>query len=221
MASFTKPVFALAMLVTSLSSNASADLYRHIDLLALSIDQKAQLLSRETRLYRNTPEYRHLVNDARDMARWADHLHDVAHRRGSLAHLQSDVRKLDALFRHLAGVVDRVERRASQGQGRIYGDTTHVCWLLDSIGADIQILCESIRALRNPGNRVRRVPDVRTPSLDPSVYQTPISSPLGYGGYSDVYRVPVGNPVHDVHRSQYRPRGITIGGGSSRFTIRF
>lgn len=198
MALFSKSLIALGMLVTTLSTSGFADTYRHIDGLALSIQRKARLLQRETVHYRHTPEYRHLLDDTRDLYRFATHLHEVAHHHGSLAHLESDVRQLDSKFHHLEAVFDRVENAAAHGHGHVDGHTAHVKALLRSIESSIHHLQDDIRSLRHPICNYPVVP------------VTP---------HHEVYR-----RGHHGHGPGYsnRPRGgISFGGGSTRFTINF
>ena len=122
MTTLSKICAVLGIAVTTWSTTAMADTYQHIDELALDIQKKSRQLISEARHYRHTPEYRHLVDDARDMYELAAHVHDLAHHHGSLAHLESDVAQLDAKFHHLESVFDRVERRAAHGHGHIHGD---------------------------------------------------------------------------------------------------
>lgn len=200
MALFTKFFAAFGLLVTLCSSSSFADTYSHIDELALSIQRQSLAIERECRHYRHTPEYRHLVTDAREIHELAEHMHEVAHHPGSLAHLESDLRELDSEFHHLESVFDRVEREATHGHGHIHGGTSHVRRLLNSMESSIHHLQEDVRSLRAPTHTWRRVEVSR-----PAVYVAPQSN--RWNGYNSHRRV--------------HGRGITIGGGSSRFSIRF
>lgn len=210
-------IIATFGLFAFICSSASANTYRHIDQLAQRIDRDAKRLVSESRHYRDTPEYGDLVADARDLCRLADHMHDVARHEGDLAHLEADLIQLDAMFRHLETVFDCIEERAARGYGRIHGNTAHVKRLLNSIADNIHHLYEDIQSLRRP---VCAVPPVaaRRP-----VYTTPPNT-WGYGSpshrYQSHYR---GSSHHSGYQGSYGApgRGITIGGGSSRFTIRF
>ena len=94
-----KLLAAASVFVVGLSGTASADTYHHIDDLANHIARQTRLLQHEISAhYRHTPEYSHLVHDTNDLARLADHMHEVAHHHGSLAHLESDLRRLDSSF---------------------------------------------------------------------------------------------------------------------------
>ncbi|QDV45678.1 hypothetical protein Enr13x_55570 [Stieleria neptunia] len=199
---FAKTFATFGLLAAFVSPSAFADTYRHIDDLASDIERKSRQIEKETRHYRHTPEYRHLVEDARDMRRLADHMHDVAHDHGSLAHLESDLQELDAKFHHLESVFDRVERRAFHGHGHVHGDTSHVKRLLNAIEDDIHHLQDDLRSLRAPAYDCPRELVSRPP-----IYSAP---PARH--WDD----------HRSHSSRYGyGRGITIGGGSSRFTIRW
>ena len=206
-----KTLVAFALGVATFCSSASADVYRDIDQLARNIERQSEQLIREVRQYRHTPAYRYLVEDAREMERCADHLHDVARDHGSLAHMESDLRTIEAKFRHFVWAIDRVERDAAYGHGQIHGDTSCIRRLLRSIEADIRHLQEYIRSLRTP--RCATNPDFGN---RPSIYGSPYSS--RWGGYSFGpqssgfgYGYGFGSPG----------RSISIGGGSSRLTFRF
>jgi len=149
--------FTMLASVTALgASNASADEYRHIDELALDIQAKAALLTNETVHYRHTSQYRHLVADAVALRRLAGHVHEIAHRRGSLAHLQADLRDLDATFHHVEGLVTAIERHAYRGRGgHVHGDTRHVRELLIAMEDCIHHMQDDVAALRRLERRRR------------------------------------------------------------------
>jgi hypothetical protein len=214
MATLSKTLAAFGLVLTTLSTSAFADTYHHIDELALSIAQQANLIVGESRHYRHTPEYRHIVADARELAQLADHLHELAHHHGSLTHMASDLAKLDSEFHHLESVFDRVEHHA--GYGHVHGRTSHVKGLLKSIEQSIHHLQEDLASLRTPIHSARPVVVNR-----PAVYTTPNNN---WGGYnSRPHNSGYGHGGHGNGAYGYgsRGRGISIGGGSSRFTIRF
>lgn len=210
----TKTTTTLGLLVlTAFAGTASANTYDHIDEMALRIERNSIRLVSAARLYRHTPEYRHLVSDARDMARLADHVHDLAHHRGSLVHLQSDLAALDRSFHHLVSVFERVEHAAAFGHGHIHGNTSHVRSLLTLIEIDLHHLQDDIQSLLAPAPCVTPPVAVRPPfGNQPNWY--------GHGANRwSGYRVPphssgFGHPAS-------RSRGFSIGGGSSRLTFRF
>lgn len=209
MATLPKICAAFGIIVTALSSSAVADTYHHIDELALSIQRQSRELICETRHYRHTPEYRHLVADTRDMYELAAHIHDLAHHHGSIEHLESDVAELDAKFHHLESVFDRVERRAAHGHGHVHGNTAHVKAALNSIEDSIHHLQDDLRSLRGSHRRVV----VRRPSYVAPKYDSWDRYRSGGWGH--------GHDVHDSHVYGSRGRSFSIGGGSSRFTFRF
>jgi hypothetical protein len=198
---FGPSLSALALALT-LTASVSADTYHHIDELALSIDRESKRLLQETRHYRHTPEYGHLVNDCRELSRLADHMHDVAHHHGSLSHLECDLRELDSMFHHLESLFDQIEWRAAHGHGHVHGHTGHVRQLLDSIEQSIHHLQDDVRQLRQPVH----------PIIDRPIHVSPHSG--HWGGYDPYWR---------GGSSRYRSSGfgISIGGGHSRFTLRF
>ncbi|QDT13915.1 hypothetical protein [Planctomycetes bacterium K23_9] len=211
---FTKTITTLGLLVlTAFASNASADTYHHIDELALQIERNSKRLISEVRHYRHTPEYSHLVSDARHMARLADHVHDLAHDHGSLTHLNSDLVELDRKFHHLESVFNRVEHNAAYGHGHIHGDTSHVRGLLCSIESDLHHLQDDIRSLVASHRHARQPVVVRRPVItQPSWYG---HSPSRWSGYN-------ARPQSSGFGHSYsRGRQFSIGGGSSRVTFRF
>jgi hypothetical protein len=217
------------LVLSTFATTASADTYDHIDELACSIERNSDRLLSEVRRYRHTPEYAHLVSDARDMERLADHIHDLARRHGSLHHLQSDVADLGCKLRHMEATFDRVERNASRGYGHVHGDRCQVRHLLGLIERDLHYLQSDLRELAAPVV-------VRRPVVGGPVYNRPVVNTRptwsGYGHHTPSFGV----PVHGTNRwSGYnvgtgssgfgRPyssgRTISIGGGSSRLTFRF
>ena len=211
MAPLTKILIGFGLGVATFCTSASADTYRHIDELALNIERQSKRLVSEVRHYRHTPEYRHLIEDARDMADLADHLHDVAHDHGSLAHMESDLRQLDSKFHHLESLFDRVEYGAAYGRGHVHGETSHVRELLHLIEDDIHHLQDDLRSLRTPVCTTSPVVVNRPP-----IYPSPYSN--RWGGYNNP---PQSSGFGQSYRNGWGGRGITIGGGSSRFTIGF
>ncbi len=207
MATPTKIVAAISLFFTALTGSSSASTYQHIDQLALKIDREAKRVVSESRHYRHTPEYKHLVSDAHELSTLADHMHDVAHHHGSLAHLESDLAELDSKFHHLESVFDRVEWRAAHGYGHVHGNTSHVKGLLNSIEDCIHHLQDDLRSLRTPIDLVQPIVVQR-----PSIHTSPHLGGFGYGS---------GRSGHNAYQHGSHGRGITIGGGSSRFTFRF
>jgi hypothetical protein len=201
MATLSKTLAAFGLFVASLSGSASADTYHHIDEVALAISQQTKEFVRESRHYRHTPEYRHLISDTRELARLADHVHELAHHHGSVEHLEADLEGLDSTFHHLESVFVGIERGAAWGHGHTHGGTSHVRYLLKAIEENIHHLQEDLRSLRTAFHSAPVV--VNRPSLG------------GWGGYSS-------RPRHSGYGyGAHRSRGFSIGGGSSRFTFRF
>ncbi len=133
------------LVVTALTSQVSTDTYSHIDRLAVRIGNRAEKIVRQTKHYQHTPEYGHLLNDAQEMRRLANHIHDVAHQSGSIIHLHADIAQLDAQFHHLNSTLENVEHNAAYGHGHIHGRTKQIRRLLDRIGDDIHHLAEDLQ----------------------------------------------------------------------------
>ncbi len=190
-----KTVAALTLTCTAFSGAAFGDTYRHIDQLAVTIERQARQLQCEVSHYRHTPEYGLLIAETRQLTRLAEHVRDVAQHHGSLSQLQCDLRQLDSAFHRLERTLERIEDNAFRGYGHLNRGTVQVGRLMNSLEDNIRYLRDDIQDL----NRVNHYD-------------------------SRVYR---GRTLDRVHSSYYRSvpvyptRGITIGGGSSRFTIRF
>jgi hypothetical protein len=214
-----KTIATFTLLITAaFAGQASADTYEHLDDLALLLERQAREVVKETRQhYRKTPEYRYMLEDAKALVQSASHLHDVARRRGSLAHLEADVNDLDATFCHIVKVFDRVEREAAFGNGCIKGGTKHVKRLLDSMQVNIRYMQADIAELRGPvcrGSRDYRSTRVYYPQREA---YTPRPQP-GYG-HTAHNRNAYNNSRYGNSRDVGRT--FSIGGGSSRVTFRF
>lgn len=207
--SFKFIVSAFSLLfISPISTQVSANEYRHIDQLALKIQRNSKRLLRETKHYRHSSGYRHLVADTQSLYRLAGHIHEVAHFEGNFNHLQRDVRQLDREFHHLESVFERIEHDAIYDIGHIHGNTAHVKRLLNSIEDSIHHLAEDVATIRRRMNR-------RRPVCDAPIHIQPIRRPVpGHGhGYGYGYRGGRTSYGHGI--------GISIGGGSSQFQFRF
>ena len=192
---FAKTAAALTLACSVVSGTAVADTYRHIDELALTVERQARAIEREVAVYRHTADYGHLLVDTRRLARLAEHMHEVAHNHGCVAHLESDLRQLDSAFHHLERTIEHIEEDSFRGHCRIHGSTVHLRRLMHSMELNIHYLQDDVRVLNRVRHRAERVSPVRPfGHVDTRLYNS-------WPGY---------------HRG-----GITIGGGSSRFTIRF
>ncbi|TWU48691.1 hypothetical protein Poly51_45920 [Rubripirellula tenax] len=214
MATFYQAIASVALTMCVFAGSAFADTYRHIDLLALQIARETKLLVLESSHYRHTPQYRHLLDDTRDMARLADHIHDLAHHHGELVHMESDVAQLDAKFHHLEGLFHAIEREARFGNGRIYGNTAHVGRLLHSIEDAIHHLQDDLRDLRRFACDNRNVITSRRVAVPDPIRYAPRTQSLYWNG------PPVRNTRDDIRRGS--GFGISFGGGRrSGFSFQF
>ncbi len=182
------------VVLAAMTSEANADTYKHIDRIANRIQNQANQIVKETNHYVHTPQYHHLRNDALAVAALAEHIHELAHHHGSVAHLASDLAELDARFHHLESVIEQIEVSAAYGHGHLHGSTKRVHRLLDRIEDDIHHLQTDIASLRVVTHR--------------PVFVAP----------APVYPPP---HFHGGHGRSGGGRTITIGGGSSQFTFRF
>lgn len=213
-----KTAFAIGCLITGLSTTATADVYRHIDELACSIERNSKRLVSEVRDFRFSPDYRHLVQDARDMARLADHIHELALHRGSIEHLEADLADLDRKFHHLQGLIRHIERGAGCRYDQFHGRPSRVSRLLHLIEDDIHHLQDDLRSLRAPAYGRRPITSAR-----PSIHTRPEYLAPGHRGHSVVppRGGRFGQPQFPVSHPFARGNTFSIGGGSTRFTIRF
>ena len=231
MNTFSKTIAALGIIATTWFSTASADNYRLIDDLALSIARKSRLVVSETEYFRNTPQYRYILSDAREMCRLADHIHEVAYRHGKSAYLVSDLGELEARLHHLAGVFDQIERSSGYEYRRVASRTARVKSLLGSIAKDVRYLGDYITPL---GRQVTlKAPVSRRNVYVPSGVSLQVTSKRsGLGRPTKV--ITKSKPVvtsRAINKRSAVPssygkrksngRTISVGGGSSRVTLRF
>ena len=192
---FAKTAAVLTLACSALTGTAFADTYHHIDQLAVTVERQARQLEREMSAYRFSPEYGHLLADSRRLSRLAEHMHEVAHNHGCIAHLEADLRQLDSAFHHLERTLEHAEDDCFRGHCRLSGSTLHVRRLMHSMELNIHHLQDDVRSLNHVRHYDNHVgPERSFGRVDTRYYQSWPSS---------------------------RSRGITIGGGSSRFTIRF
>ncbi len=109
-----------------------------------------QMMSEFRAHYRNLPEYRHLVNDAGEVAQLAHHIHDMADRRASLRHIQHDLQELDELYHHMEETLDRVDSYRGFRHG-----TRHVRGLVNAFHDTLEHLQEDVAELTGPRQPVR------------------------------------------------------------------
>lgn len=192
---FAKTVATLTLVCSTFSGTTFADTYHHIDELAVTIERQARMLEREVSLYRHVPEYRYLLVDTRRLASLAEHMHEVAHNHGCIAHLEADLRHLDSAFHHLERTIEQIQDDSFRGHCRLPGATLHVRRLMHSMESNIHHLQDDVRSL----SRSRHHDDHYSPARSFGRVDSRFYSPW----------------------PPQRSRGITIGGGSSRFTIRF
>jgi hypothetical protein len=189
-----------------LAGNAKADLYGHLDQLALEILAQSDAIVRESAHYRHAPEYAHLVYDARQIRALADHIHEVAHHRGSVFHLDNDLRQMDQRFHHLEEVVRNIERGAAYGHGHVHGNTAHVRRLLRAMENNIHHMQADVANIKR--------------SIQRQNHDHYYGGGHGHGhaGHYDRGRGGQrGNSGH-IHKNR---GGLTVGNGKVRLNIKF
>jgi hypothetical protein len=155
----------LSTLALFAASTASAASYQHIDQLASRLANQMNQLTREfTEHYEHTSQYRHLMSDTVAAARLADRIHDLAHRRGCLYEMRSDLNRLDREFHHIEDLLAELNWLARNGQGgHIHGDTRHVFEMMEDAEATLHHLKDDIEALAG-GDRYERFERYETPA---------------------------------------------------------
>ncbi len=122
---FTALLAILGLAVTGQAVQAAPN--DHMDRHAVRLRALAAQAVNEVRIhYRHTPQYGHLISDAREIYAKADHIHRIAHRGVCPSHLLSDLNELDRLFHHTGELIRQVELRARHGHGHVDGDTRHM-----------------------------------------------------------------------------------------------
>ena len=147
----TTRIFATLLTITTLGTLAAqveAVSYRHLDELALSMQQQSRALASEfAEHYRHSPVYKHLRSDANSLARLAAHVHELAHRSGSVYHLKRDLDRIDSSFHHLESVVAQLESLASIGIGHMHGDLSHILSAMHSMESTIHHMRDDVKSL--------------------------------------------------------------------------
>lgn len=93
--------------------------------------------------YEHTSIYRHLIEDAVEIEREADHLHRLAHNYyASFNHILRDLEEIDELAHHLHEMVDAADRGY---YGHVHGNTHHVHQLLSSLNSAIHSMESTVR----------------------------------------------------------------------------
>ena len=249
----TRPIpriiaFVVCMLIGIVAAQAFADQYNHINSLARKIHNKSEALLKETKHYRSTPNYVHMVRNVAELDQLACHLRDAAKNEGDLDLLAYDIAQIDAKFHHVEALFDQTELCAvTYGRGFIKGHTAHVKRLLNNIedaihhiGDDIEHLRAATPVISHPaalpyngyGSRpiVTKVETYQIPN------QTNYRAPYDGGFYEgSSYGNQSGRGDHGQldHHSKNRHAsegyygggqggfGFSIGGGSTRITFRF
>lgn len=115
-----------AILVTSGLFADTARAGEHIDDLAYTLRNQAVAVTREVYTgFRRTPQFEHLYSDVYEMYKLADHIHDVAHVRGSIPHIRSDMEEMDELFHHVEELVEQISRNSRSSHRSRYGHHGH------------------------------------------------------------------------------------------------
>lgn len=148
----------VSYLAITAAQTVEAGSYRHIDELALGLQEQARELYSEFKThYRHVADYRHLRSDSAALSQLASHIHSVAHRRGGIHHLESDMAKADRLFHHLEELVAVAEHDTRHpGGGHIHGDLRHVHSLMRSMESTLHHLQSDVERLAHTRHSYHR-----------------------------------------------------------------
>lgn len=107
-------ISTLVALLAIGGTSARADHFSVMHGYARTLESQAERIDREvdTR-FSFLPFARGLKADVCEMARLADHVHDITHDKASLRHIQSDLRDLDTQFHRVEAVTIQLERLAA------------------------------------------------------------------------------------------------------------
>ena len=197
--------------VGAVAQTATASTYRHIDELALRMQRQSreiyyELAERHTRL----PGYGHLRSDAARLYRLAQHIHEVAHRRGSVRHLQDDLRDADRLFHHMG---ELLERRVRHAHGHRCTDLHCGCRAPRPSGR----LRSLMRQLENTLHHLQDDIDDLVSHNDHGPVYRPFPAPDRYRGQNPyTYR----QQVQPTVRYDFNRGGVSFSGGRWSFRIR-
>ncbi len=235
-----------AVFAVTLSSQAAAQSFRHIDQLVSQLECQARELVDDVSMFKHTHQYEHLVLAALDMRQSAMKMHDVIHLTGNLTHMEVSLAQLEGKYYHFKGLFHAVEHSPTCGHSRFHRPITIVKNKLYELKTNIDQARDELRYLRSVGycpskyrHTVTRTEVYRAPVVhEQYVYRQHV-----YGGahqYHDQYaghhrrsqsshnHGHYGHSPYNNHRSAHdyygRDQGgisLSIGGGSSKFTFRF
>jgi len=228
----TRPIpriiaFIVCMLLGAVAAQAFADQYNHINSLARKIHNKSEALLKETKHYRSTPNYVHMVRNVAELDQLACHLRDAAKNEGDLDLLAYDIAQIDAKFHHVEALFDQTELCAvTYGRGFIKGHTAHVKRLLNSIedaihhiGDDIESrpIVTKVETYQIPNQTNYRAP------YDGGFYEgSSYGNQSGRGYHGQLNHHPKNRHASEgYYGGDQGGFGFSIGGGSTRITFRF
>jgi hypothetical protein len=202
-----------ATLITTIGLFAgTAQAAHQIDEAALALQQQAAAVTQELRdHFRGVPEYRHMYQDAYEMYTLAEHIHDAAHNRDGLGHIQSDLEQLDLLFHHLEDTLADAQRASvprpggwnahgssfgSHGRGYglgVHGTVNAYYWqrlarLVHQMGDTLHELQEIVAATAAPRGPIGRGiggPRIVQPIQPVIVQPVPVPAPAQIPLYQD------------------------------------
>jgi hypothetical protein len=148
----------VSLLTITAAQTVEAGSYRHIDELALQLQEQSRELYSEFKLhYRHVSDYRHLRSDSASLSRLASHIHSVAHRGGNIHHLESDMAKADRLFHHLEELVSSIEHNTRHHSGgHTHGDLRHVHSLMRSMESTLHHLKADVESVAHTRHSYHR-----------------------------------------------------------------
>ena len=209
MANFIKQSIVVTLLSFAISSIASANEFERVNYLASEIQSSAGQLLNVTEHYRDTPNYKLLVDQSAELQLGASKLVALLSSEADIYQIEAKLAGLDQCFHNLANLFDSTEFEVSQGHGIIHGETAHVKQLLLRIESDIYHLLADVTRVRKIGEQLQGSQQVLTEIEVVSPILAPVSK--------HVY----GPPLNHDFGVQFHSIGGSFGNGFGQFNQQF
>ena len=209
MANFIKQSIVVTLLSFAISSIASANEFERVNYLASEIQSSAGQLLNVTEHYRDTPNYKLLVDQSAELQLGASKLVALLSSEADIYQIEAKLAGLDQCFHNLANLFDSTEFEVSQGHGIIHGETAHVKQLLLRIESDIYHLLADVTRVRKIGEQLQGSQQV----LTEIEVVSPILAPVSKHGH--------GPPLNHDFGVQFHSIGGSFGNGFGQFNQQF
>ncbi len=214
-----KTLLAIALLVGA-ASQAHANTWHHVKTQAEDILAATKILRVETAHYRHTPYYGKLISVAAKLKANANSVNSIARYSHDAKALKYAVQRLDQTFLQAEQLIDQIECDAAYGKGIIPSSTAHIKQLLHQIHVCINYLHADVHKLAKLQHKVQQKVKYKAPAKVPHYSKQGYSKRVPYSKGTS-YRKPYGGDIHKSRVAGSRGGSISIGGGKSKFTIRW